>query len=191
MKVKCNYLKINNVNEKSASYLINSNAEDDYFLTVGDEYTVYGITIRDNYPWYYLCDRSHTDYPQWKPPFFFKVVDPRLSRYWIYSFNKLEDYVDFEPIFTFPEWANNHPNFYDKLSDGDDAEAEIFQYYKELMDLEFPHSLIKDNAQIVDNEWLLCSSCIDAWQNKNEEDALVRCPKCKKLLNNPRYQNRK
>ena len=57
------------------------------------------------------------------------------------------------------------------------------------MDLEFPDSSIIEIAQIIDDEWLMCSFCIDAWQCKNEIDALVKCPKCNKVLNNPRYQN--
>ncbi len=153
------------------------------------EYTIYGITIRDEYIWYYLCDEIYTYFPRWKPPFFFEVVDPRLSRYWIYSYKKLENYIRAHPIITFPEWANNHPDYYDKLTDGDDPEVAIFKTYKELMDLEFPDSSISKAAQIGDAEWLICPLCWEPWQNSEDIDALVRCPKCQKILNNPRYLN--
>ena len=48
---------------------------------------------------------------------------------------------------------------------------------------------ISEIAQIGDDEWLICPTCLDAWQYNDDKDALVRCPKCLKVLNNPRYKN--
>ena len=57
------------------------------------------------------------------------------------------------------------------------------------MDLEFPDSSISEVAQIGDDEWLICQQCFDAWQSTNYVDALVKCPTCQKIYNNPRYKN--
>ncbi|MBS0649742.1 MAG: hypothetical protein JSR93_01145 [Verrucomicrobia bacterium] len=153
------------------------------------EYTVYGLTLREGCFWYYICDRFFTYFPRWKPSPFFEVIDSRLSRYWIYCLKKADNYSDAYPIITFPEWANNHPEFYDRLSDGEDQEVAIFRSYKERMDLEFPNSSIVEIAKIVDAEWLICSFCIDAWKSNTSLDALVCCPACKKIMQNPRYKN--
>jgi len=37
------------------------------------------------------------------------------------------------------------------------------------MDLEFLDSLISDTTEKIDDEWLLCRFCIDAWQPKSKE----------------------
>jgi hypothetical protein len=57
------------------------------------------------------------------------------------------------------------------------------------MDLEFPDSSISETAQVGDGEWLICPSFIDAWKYGSNREALVRCPKCLKVYNNPRYKN--
>lgn len=189
MKIKCIYNKWIDVPDDifPLNDLIKSDL--DFYVDVGSEYTVYGMTVRNDSIWYYICDRVFTYFPRWKPAPFFEVIDSRLSKYWIYSCKKNENYSQAYPIITFPEWTDNHPDFYDKLTDGEDREVEIFKNYKELMDLEFPDSSITEVAQIGDDEWLICPSCIDAWQCTNIKDALVKCPKCQKILNNPRFKN--
>jgi hypothetical protein len=147
------------------------------------------MTVRNGSIWYYIADRVFSYFPRWKPSSFFEVIDVRLSRHWIYSHKKHIDYPQRHSIITFPEWANNHPDFYDKLTDGDKKEVAIFKTYKELMDLEFPSSSISEVAHLVDDEWLICPTCIDAWQCSNIRNALIKCPKCQKTLNNPRYKN--
>lgn len=66
--------------------------------------------------------------------------------------------------------------------------CEKLEEQKELIDLEFPDPSIKELAQVGDSEWLICPNCIDAWLWPNDKDALVRCPKCEKVFNNPRYK---
>jgi hypothetical protein len=151
------------------------------------QYVVYGLTVNDDSIWYYICSEKFKDYPKWNPASLFTVVDPRLSRYWIYQFKKCEGFAYVQPIITFPEWANNHPDFYDKLSDGDKEEVTLFGHYKELMDLEFPDPAVQEAPEYLDG-WLICP-CLEAWQSDNTLDALVRCPKCRKLLCNPLYRN--
>lgn len=189
MKIKCIYNKFSDVPAEFFPADINYKNNSDFYLDIGKEYTVYGMTIRDGLIWYYVCDRCFTYYPRWKPSSFFNVMDSRLSRYWIYSFKKFDNYAQAYPIITFPEWANEHPDFYDRLTDKDEYEVTIFKSYKELMDLEFPDYSISDIAQIGDDKWLICPMCIDGWQSCNNRDALVKCPKCLRVLNNPRYKN--
>lgn len=155
-------------------------------LIVNKEYIVYALSEFYQNIWYCICDESYTYHPMWIPHPFFQVVDYRISRYWIFSFKEDLDKNRF--FFGFPEWAKE-PDFYNNLTDGEEREVTIFRTYKELMDLEFPDSSVSEIAQIVDDEWLMCPFCIDAWRSLNDRDALVKCPKCLRILNNPRYKN--
>jgi len=155
-------------------------------LVVGKEYIVYALSEYYESIWYCICDESYTYHPMWIPEHFFELSDNRLSHYWIFSFK--EDLKKNRFFFGFHEWANQL-DFYDNLVDGEKREVQIFKTYKELMDLEFSDSSISEIAQIGDDEWLICPACLDAWQYKDDKDALVRCPKCLKVLNNPRYKN--
>lgn len=189
MRIKCGFDGANN----SRGFLLNPgfifNSSVDFFIELDAEYTVYGLTLREGYIWYYICDKHFTYFPRWKPSPFFDVIDSRLSRYWIYSLKKADNYPQAYPIITFPEWANNHPDFYDRLSDGEEQEVAIFRSYKEQMDLEFPNSSIVEIAQVGDADWLICPFCKDAWKNCSSLDALVCCPTCRKIMQNPRYKN--
>ncbi|MBU1628487.1 MAG: hypothetical protein KKH06_00145, partial [Gammaproteobacteria bacterium] len=66
------------------------------------------------------------------------------------------------------------------------VEVEYFKKYKKLMDLEFPNSSVIKVASDLGKSWIMCPDCDEAWENKSSA-ALVECPKCKTLLNNP-YQ---
>ena len=50
-----------------------------------------------------------------------------------------------------------------------------------------PIPRITDRANEIDNNWLMCPLCNDAWESQSLY-GMVRCPKCKKRLHNPRYQ---
>lgn len=132
--------------------------------------------------WYCICDALYTYHPMWMPHSFFELSSSHLSRYWIFSFKK--DLQKNRFFLGFPEWASQQ-DFYDNLTDGEDREVAIFKAYKELMDLEFPDSSISEAAQIGDGEWLICPTCIDAWQSCNSYDALVKCPECRKKNKQP------
>lgn len=82
----------------------------------------------------------------------------------------------------------NDYSFYDNLTDGEGEERAIFRKYKALMDVEFPNNTIKEKAQIGDEKWLMCPSCIDAWEDSDNRNAMVICPICKQMFHNPRYQ---
>ena len=184
MKIRC---ITNSVTKIPSEILINYTSPNSPIpLLIGKEYVVYALSEYYGSIWYCICDELYTYHPMWIPQLFFELSDNRLSRYWIFSFK--EDSKKNRFFFGFTEWANQL-DFYDNLTDGEEREVVIFRSYKELVDLEFPNSLICECAQLGDNEWLICPTCFDAWQCSNNIDALVRCPKCQKILNNPRYAN--
>jgi len=160
-------------------------------LKEGQTYIVYAWAIFNNCLWYCISEGNNVFFPMWNPSMIFDIVDNRLSRYWI--FNIWSTSVDVEkeiPICSFPEWAND-PYFYTELIEynGNDPNAIIFKKYKTLMDLEFPDPSITEKAEIGDRDWLICPKCIDAWEWKDDRDALVKCPKCQTIFNNPRYKD--
>jgi uncharacterized C2H2 Zn-finger protein len=188
MKIKC----ITNQTLSVPPELLNKYSIDteNFSIKPGKEYIVYAVWIYLGYIWYCICDEDKTFYPMWNPSMLFEITDNRLSRYWIFSLD--EDNDKRAPFLSFPEWAND-PYFYEELVDGNsiDINAVIFKKYKELMELEFPNSSISEIAQIGDEEWLICPKCVDAWQSTNDKDALVKCPKCQTIFNNPRYKVKK
>ena len=186
MKIKCISNK-KTYSQKSISSRGQISKQDlEYeFLDIETEYNVYGIIVNQGKIWYYICDRVHNSFPVARPDFMFEIIDNRLSRHWVFGI--IEGFENF-PVWIFPEWVNES-YFQDNLTDGEEREVRIFKSYRELMDLEFPDSSISEAAQIGDNIWLICPICIDPWQYSGDRDALVKCPKCQKIFNNPRYKN--
>ncbi|HEX4840344.1 MAG TPA: hypothetical protein VFU89_07890 [Rhabdochlamydiaceae bacterium] len=159
------------------------------FLIIEKKYVVYAITEFDNNIWYCVCEGGPKSDPKWAPSPLFEITDGRLSRYWIFTFREAENRLI--PYISFPEMANT-PSFYDELIDGDSEDnIAIFRNYKELIDLEFPDTAISEKAQIGDQDWLICPICIDGWECSNAVDGMVKCPKCQKVMHNPRYQTEK
>jgi len=99
-------------------------------LTVGKEYVVYAIRAWQGVVWYYICDDNYSYYPIQTPAPLFEVVDSRVSKYWQFM-------LDPNGVlrFAFEQWFTD-PYFYDKLTDQEEAEVEIFDQVKELMDAE-------------------------------------------------------
>lgn len=99
-------------------------------LTVGKEYVVYAIRSWQGIVWYYICDDNYSYYPIQTPAPLFEVVDNRVSKYWQFM-------LDPNGVlrFAFEQWFTD-PCFYDKLTDQEEAEVEIFEKVKELMDAE-------------------------------------------------------
>jgi hypothetical protein len=181
MKVKCisNKIPVSLNDTKNDSI---SNREFD--VKEGREYVVYALNVFKKYTWYCICEESDF-YPMWNPCVLFDIIDTRLSRFWIVGCDE-----DNMPFLSFPEWVND-AYFYGELieNNSDDINAVVFRKYKKLMDLEFPDLSISTTAEIADKDWLICPKCIDAWESSNDQDALVKCPICRTIFNNPRYKN--
>ena len=99
-------------------------------LTVGEEYVVYAMREWQGKVWYYICDDNYSYYPIQTPAPLFEVVDNRVSKYW-----RLMLDVNGVLRIAFEQWFTD-PNFYDKLTDREEAEVLIFEKVKELMDAE-------------------------------------------------------
>ena len=99
-------------------------------LTVGKEYVVYAIRAWQGIVWYYICDDNYSYYPIQTPAPLFEVVDSRVSKYW-----QLMPYPNGVLRIAFEQWFTD-PYFYDKLTDQEEAEVEIFEKVKELIDAE-------------------------------------------------------
>ena len=152
---------------------------------IGNIYTVFAISNFSGYTSY--CIDEELSQPMWYPHILFEIIDPRISRYWIYKLKANLSNKAF-PFFGFSEWVQD-PNFYTNLVDGDVEEMKIFEKYKKKMELEFPNSSIQDKANIGDEQWLMCPYCIDAWEDPDKTMALVVCPKCLKTMQNPRNKD--
>lgn len=50
-----------------------------------------------------------------------------------------------------------------------------------------PIQEVKDIAQQLDDTWLMCPLCQEAWENHSRY-GMVRCPKCRNKLHNPKYK---
>lgn len=156
-------------------------------LTVGRLYVVYAVAVEQGWLRYFIADDMYarTQYPFSFFATFFKVIDRRLSRCWtLRSGNGAAECSDF--IITFDEWADD-PSFYERLVDGEDEARGTFRRRKELMDLEFPSPSVSDSAENVEDDWLLCPKCDDAWESKTKL-GMVKCPKCRAVLLNPKYE---
>ena len=181
MKILCT----NKNSELLSNDLIEDYPASTYRIIVGQQYLVYALTQLAGFPGYFICEKYSDRYPLWYPSIFFEIVYPKLSRYWIPSIK--DDRKTQKRLFLgFPEWANDD-YFYDGLVDGDGYESKTFNAYRQLMDLEFSDNSIKEKAEIGDENWLICPTCIDAWESVVNLDAMVVCPKCKKTYHNPRY----
>ena len=55
-------------------------------------------------------------------------------------------------------------------------------------ELKDPDPSIEKSATILDETWLMCPDCIDAWECTSK-NAMVICPKCNQVLHNPRWND--
>ncbi|MDF0554534.1 hypothetical protein [Kamptonema sp. UHCC 0994] len=99
-------------------------------LTVGEQYIVYAMREWQGKVWYYICDNNYSYYPIQTPAPLFEVVDNRVSKYWRLMFD-----ANGVLRIAFDQWFTD-ANFYDKLTDQEEAEVLIFEKVKELMDAE-------------------------------------------------------
>jgi len=159
-----------------------------FHVTVGREYTVFGLLFSSGMPHYLICDDNDIYYdndaiPVWHPPSMFAVTCDRVSRHWrVANWSNSEQYF---VLIGYPEITES-PEAYDRLVDADPAARYAFYKRKQLAELEFPDSSIEQVAQLIEGDWLQCPFCADAWQS-NSLNALVRCPACRKISNDPRY----
>lgn len=188
MRIKCVANKGADLPEECLDPSGGFTREHKFALEIGKEYNVYAITLFRGYVWYYICDEDYSYYPVWNPSPLFEVVDGKLSKFWRFNFIKEHPhYIGSETIFAFEEWANDPYSYYDKLTDGDEAEVSIFKRYKNLMDVEFPVISNEKRAKDIGDNWVMCPDCDETWQ-ASSENGMLWCPKCNAFLHNPYYR---
>lgn len=100
-------------------------------LTVGKEYVVYAMEIKDDGQIRYaIVSDVHILMPLFYAAPLFEVVDGRPSEYWRFALNPDEHIVG---TFAFEEWVSD-PDFYWNLVEGERKEVSIFRKMKRLMD---------------------------------------------------------
>ena len=137
MKVRCtsnNLFSIKNekILKKISPYICKTDGELDIETNV--IYTVYGIEVWENHPWYYVCT-DNDEYPTPYSSVFFEVIDERLSSHWILH-TSTDKTGDFHTKFMIKEWAKD-PLFYENLIDGEEGTTYIFEKSKKIMDSEY------------------------------------------------------
>jgi|HubBroStandDraft_1064217.scaffolds.fasta_scaffold167066_1 hypothetical protein len=153
-----------------------------FHLTVGREYKVYGLLFTRAVLKYLIEDDTGLG-PGWFPASLFTVACDRVSRYWrLSNWSTSERYF---VVISFPEITASSLAF-ENLFNRDREARNVFRKREQLADLEFPDPSIKEVARLLEGDWLQCPFCADAWQSKNG-NALVRCPACQKISNDPRY----
>jgi len=192
MKVKC----IANTKEVLSQALLEIKPSiasySDFSIKIEKEYLVYALEIFDGYVFYFICDEErscNSPCPFWNPypAELFEISDGRLSQYWIYNNYQDEDPTYNKIIIAVPEWAKNPISFYSKFIDRNQKEVNYFKKYKKQMDLEFPDPDVRQSAAILNQSWVVCPDCGEVWESKSNL-ALVQCPKCNVVLNNPEYE---
>ena len=190
MKIKCIYNTAKYLSPDLYNNKTSYNQDVKFNLKLDHIYPVYAIRVYQGYVWYSICKESDDFYSLSYPADLFTIVDQRLSKYWIVSTLKDEHDTDLSFLMTYPEWANNLSH-YSYVVDGETEEEiehqKIFQKYKKLMYLEFPDPEIEMKAASLDDGWVMCPICIDAWEPKSI-DGMIICPKCKNVMHNPFYQ---
>lgn len=152
-------------------------------LTVGKRYTVFAREHRNGNAWFYIADDDFggpRSYPVAYAGSFFDVVDSKGSSFW-----KTVTVDGAVVRDSFSEWATD-PVFYERLIDGESFETQLFEKYRVEMELEFPSDDSAGDAELLDESWLLCPKCSEAWESQSSF-ALVECVKCRAKLSNPRY----
>jgi hypothetical protein len=154
-------------------------------LEVGRTYDVYGLYLGDTVAYEILLGESDNHTTEF-PAYMFKVVDNRLSSFFVLGESKKfnNSVIKVVPFISFPEWANDK-FYFEKLIDGDKETQEIFNNYKRLFYLEYSHINVSERAILIQDNWVQCSVCTEAWELTNPNFEMCRCPKCSTVFLNP------
>ena len=161
---------------------------DQLHISIGKTYVVYAVRMSETFPKFFIADDVFIYYPiEYSAPFF-EVVDERLSRYWQLPkdnliFSDIKNNLS-DTFLSFEEWAYIGDRFYERLVDEERIAKETFNKYKELMDLEFLIPSVESMAITLDDKWVQCPFCDEAWEIKISVNEMLKCPNCSKLLRN-------
>ena len=159
-------------------------------ISIGKLYAVYAVHISVNSRTsYFIADDNYGTlwYPLSYPSCFFDIIDGRISSCWNLGFQRSssKSKTGREALISFKEWVVGE-TFFEDLVDGSAREVGLFKQYKAFMDMEFPSPCIADRAELIEDKWVLCPNCCEAWMS-DVTLGMVECPQCSSVLLNPRY----
>jgi hypothetical protein len=188
MKVQCVYNSNEKFFKKKYKYQFPENYEKD--LIIGKKYNVYGLLFYDDKFKYLIFDENNT--PFWCLNNLFEILDNKISNYWYIKFFQEEYQID--AIWGYYELVNEEEHYDNLLKENKDnliieeeKALDIFYKRKKEMDMEFPNFSVKEKANTIDQNWLMCPKCMDAWES-NSIFGMIECPKCNSIVHNPRYK---
>lgn len=165
------------MSSENAAECIHGQVSDDA-LVVGKTYTVYAIAVWSGRPVLFVENEHHLSYPHPYDATLFSVESGVPSSLWEICLTP--------SMFIGPQAWVRTPYFGDKLTDGDPVAVAQFAKFKGLMDLEFEDASVSQTATILDDKWIQCPDCQDAWESESTY-AMVRCPTCAGVFRNPRF----
>jgi len=108
-------------------------------LSLDKLYMVYAVFTLKNSRCFLICndfyDGASYNYPMFYPSSLFKIIDNKVSKYWINKEDKNNFQTGKDNDLGFPNIINEE-YFYGKLVEGYDREESIFYNYKNLIDEE-------------------------------------------------------
>jgi hypothetical protein len=126
------------------------------YLSIGEEFIVYGIFFSMNYPWLLILEKD-SELPSYLPIDLFEILDERLSKYWRIGSTNMNElgYINHEPNtrLALKEWAEDYA-FYENLFESELTAVTLFNKYKKLMDFEYTPS--KENQKLY--RFIFCGS---------------------------------
>lgn len=186
MKVICK----NNLGLALSSELLKSIIYDEhpekhkFHVEVGKTYSVYVLSVVNGHTYFGIYADEEIGF-QLLPADLFETVDSQVSQLWHIRYEKAVNSESAYTLFGYKEIVENREHI-NGLLEGVEMDISIFEKYRERFDFEYPDPNIKAEAEKLDDSWLLCSSCSDAWESHSEL-ALVKCPSCNTIQRNPVY----
>jgi hypothetical protein len=105
-------------------------------IEIGQQSLVYGIATIKKSPWY-LVDVKFLKYPMYYPSHIFKILDGRISKYWIIKeFYDDDDNGNKGLNISFKELVENE-YFYGELLEDNQLNLHVWKKYQKLMKNEF------------------------------------------------------
>lgn len=166
-------MKITLRNDKKSKYLVK-----------GVEYTVFAMYLESPIKFMIQAD-SLPAAPYCISLDDVEIVDNRLSKFWLFGdvVPSTNDSMKRPAILAFPDWINDI-YFYQNIVESQGNSGEIWQGYRTKMELEFAPSDLVKTAALLDDGWLQCADCFDAWLPEFEGE-VVTCPSCSTVQRRP------
>ncbi len=152
-----------------------------FYIEIGKVYPVLALSITGGYTYLGIWSDEELGF-QLLPADFFEIIDSRLSQLWRITYEKSYIYESAFTFFGHPETVNNREHI-NGLIEGVKEDIAVLNKYKELLEMEFDNPSVSLIAEPLDNGWLLCPSCCDAWKSESQLE-LVKCPSCSALMKN-------